>query len=61
MQITLDILKEDIYDRIAEIEDENVLIAIKTLIENIPVSEENNFTEKRDFNQYIKEWVKDMN
>ncbi len=60
MQITLDILKEDIYDRIAEIEDENVLIAIKTLIENIPVSEENNFTEKQDFNQYIKEWVKDM-
>lgn len=61
MQISLDILKEDIYEKVAEIEDENVLIAIKTLIENIHISKENSYTEKQDFNLYIKEWLKNMN
>lgn len=60
MQISLDILKEDIYEKVSEIEDEKVLLAIKTLIENIPISNEDNYTEKEDFNSYIKEWLKNM-
>ena len=61
MNVTTDLLKDYIYDKIADIEDENVLEAIKTLIDNLQVMSEDSVTEKKDFNSYIKEWVKDMN
>ena len=60
MNVTTDLLKDYIYEKIADIDDENVLEAIKTLIDNLQVMSEDSFTEKEDFNSYIKEWVKDM-
>jgi len=60
MNVTTDLLKDYIYEKISEIEDENVLTAIKTLIDNLQVDPEDNFTDKKDFNLYIKEWLKDM-
>lgn len=56
----IDSLKEDLYDKIAEIENENVLVAIKTLIDNLEVKSIDNVTSKRDLTGYIKEWVKSM-
>lgn len=61
MDISTDLLKDYIYDKIADIEDENVLLAIKTLIDNIQSSAKDTTTEKKDFNNYIKVWLKDMN
>lgn len=61
MNVTTDLLKDYIYDRISEIEDEKVLTAIKTLIDNLHLNAEDSYTEKKDFNLYIKEWLKDMN
>jgi hypothetical protein len=61
MNVTTDLLKDYIYEKIADIEDENILKAIKTLIDNLHLDPENNFTEKTDFNGYIREWLKDMN
>lgn len=61
MNVTTDLLKDYIYEKISEIEDENVLTAIKTLIDNLQVDPEDSFTEKKDFNLYIKEWLKNMN
>lgn len=61
MNVTTDLLKDYIYEKISEIEDENVLTAIKTLIDNLQVDPEDSFTDKKDFNLYIKEWLKDMN
>lgn len=61
MDVSTDLLKDYIYERISEIEDEDVLMAIKTLIDKLEVApEDNNTTEKKDFNSYIKEWLKDM-
>ncbi|NVJ89315.1 MAG: hypothetical protein HWD82_07730 [Flavobacteriaceae bacterium] len=57
MEIKNDILKDYIYDKIADIEDEKVLQAIKTIIDNLTLKAEDNFTEKQDFYSYIKEWV----
>ena len=57
MEIKNDILKDYIYDKIADIEDEKVLQAIKTIIDNLTLKVEDNFTEKQDFYSYIKEWV----
>ncbi|MFD2568770.1 hypothetical protein [Pseudotenacibaculum haliotis] len=59
--ITTDLLKDYIYERISDIDDENILMAIKTLIDNINSTPEDHITEKEDFNSYIKEWLKDMN
>ncbi|CAM1351338.1 MULTISPECIES: hypothetical protein [Tenacibaculum] len=56
----IDTIKENIYDKIAEINDENVLIAIQTIIVNIENSREDKITNKEDFTSYIKEWVKNM-
>lgn len=57
----IDTIKEDIYDIVAEIDDENVLIAVKTIIENIRSNALNQVTtDKRDLTGYIKEWVKNM-
>ena len=60
MTISLDIIKEEIYDKIAGIEDEKVLFAIKTIIENLERDEVYKNTEKEDFTSYIREWVKNM-
>jgi hypothetical protein len=61
MNVTTDLLKDYIYEKISEIDDENVLTAIKTLIDNLQVDPEDSYTEKKDFNLYIKEWLKNMN
>lgn len=61
MDISTDLLKDYIYDKIADIDDENVLTAIKTLIDHIQSSSEDTITEKENFNNYIKVWLKDMN
>lgn len=61
MNVTTDLLKDYIYEKIADIEDENILIAIKTLIDNLHLDPEYNSTEKKDFNLYIREWLKEMN
>jgi hypothetical protein len=56
----IDTIKEEIYDILAEIDDENVLLAIKTIITNIHSNSINAETDKRDLTGYIKEWVKNM-
>ena len=57
----IDTIKEDIYDIVAEIDDENVLLAIKTIIQNIHSNTiDSDVTDKRDLVGYIKEWVKNM-
>ncbi|MDY0780785.1 hypothetical protein [Tenacibaculum sp. IB213877] len=60
MTTQTDIIKDTIYERIAEINDENVLNAIKTLIDNLENQAINQITSKRDLTGYIKEWVKSM-
>lgn len=61
MTTEIDTLKDALYDKIADIHDENVLKAIHTLVDNIKneVFEEAT-TEKIDLTGYIKEWVKNM-
>jgi len=61
MNVTTDLLKEYIYEKVSDIQDEDVLLAIKTLIDNLKVMSADNITEKEDFNTYIKEWLKEMN
>ncbi|MGG8495282.1 hypothetical protein ACQY1Q_02595 [Tenacibaculum sp. TC6] len=60
MTTEIDVIKENIYDKIAEINDEKVLIAIQTIIDNIEKSTEDEITNKEDFTSYIREWVKNM-
>ncbi len=60
MTTDIDIIKENLYEKIAEIKNEEVLIAIKTIIENIENGSEDITTNKKDFSSYIKEWVKNM-
>ncbi|MFD0993505.1 hypothetical protein [Tenacibaculum geojense] len=60
MTTEVDTIKDTIYDKIAEINDENVLNAIKILIDNIETQSINQITDKRDLTGYIKEWVKSM-
>jgi hypothetical protein len=61
MNTDVDVLKEDLYDKIAEINDENVLRAIHTLVDNMRNETFEEATkEKRDLTGYIKEWVKNM-
>jgi hypothetical protein len=61
MTTNVDFLKDSLYERIAEIEDEKVLIAIKTLVDNIKTEVYKEVTtSKRDLTGYIKEWVKNM-
>ena len=56
--LEIDSLKEDIYDKIADINDENVLLAINTIIDNLDTSSIDKDTYKRDLTCYVKEWVK---
>ncbi|CAM1339231.1 hypothetical protein [Tenacibaculum aestuarii] len=61
MTTDIDTLKDALYEKIADIQDENVLRAIHTLVDNISTEElEEAITEKRDLTGYIKEWVKSM-
>ena len=61
MTTEIDILKDALYDKIADIQDENVLKAINTLVDNIKNEAfEEASTEKIDLTGYIKEWVKSM-
>ncbi len=61
MTTDVDILKEALYEKIADIHDENVLNAINTLVDNIQTKGiDGAITEKRDLTGYIKEWVKSM-
>ncbi|WP_408028939.1 hypothetical protein [Tenacibaculum xiamenense] len=60
MTAEIDTIKESIYEKIAEIHDENVLMAIQTIINNIENSKDDQITSKKDFSSYIKEWVKNM-
>nr|WP_299031160.1 hypothetical protein [uncultured Tenacibaculum sp.] len=61
MTTDIDTLKDALYEKIADIQDENVLRAIHTLVDNISTGElEEAVTEKRDLTGYIKEWVKSM-
>ncbi len=61
MLAEIDTIKEEIYDIVAEIDDENVLQAIKTIITNIHSNIiDDDVTDKRDLTGYIKEWVKNM-
>ena len=60
MTTDIDVLKDALYEKIADIHDENVLRAIHTLVDNIKTEELEAITEKRDLTGYIKEWVKSM-
>ncbi|MDE0534811.1 hypothetical protein [Tenacibaculum sp. L6] len=61
MTTDIDTLKDALYEKIADIQNENVLRAIHTLVDNISTEElEEAITEKRDLTGYIKEWVKSM-
>ena len=61
MNVTACLLKDYIYEKISEIEDESVITAIKRLIDNLHMDPDDSVTEKKDFDLYIKEWLKDMN
>ncbi len=56
----IDVIKETLYEKIADIENINILIAIQTLVESIEQRSDDFVTSKQDFNGYIREWVKNM-
>ncbi|MDO6742959.1 hypothetical protein [Tenacibaculum soleae] len=61
MTTNVDVLKDSLYDKIADINDEEVLNAIKTLVDNIQIDVlEESITQKRDLTSYIKEWAKSI-
>jgi hypothetical protein len=61
MTTNVDVLKDSLYERIADINDEKVLSAIKILIDNIKTEVlDEAITRKRDLTSYIKEWAKNM-
>ncbi len=61
MTTNVDVLKDSLYERIADINDEKVLRAIKILIDNIKTEVlDEAITRKRDLTSYIKEWAKNM-
>jgi len=60
-----DQLKENILERIDQIDDMNMLNAIHTILNKLDSGEidfddVNEALEKEDFSGYIKEWVKNM-
>lgn len=61
MDVSKDVLKDYIYDKVSEIEDEKVLKAIKILVDNLHKPEDHTSTHPRDLNAYIREWSKNMN
>ena len=61
MTTNVDVLKDSLYEKIAEINDEKILNAIKVLINNIETEVlDEAVTRKRDLTGYIKEWAKSM-
>ena len=61
MTTNVDVLKEALYEKIAEINDEEILVAIKTLIDNVQTEVlDEAITRKRDLTSYIKEWAKSV-
>ncbi|PQJ21631.1 hypothetical protein [Tenacibaculum sp. SG-28] len=56
----IDLIKETLYDKIADIENVNILRAIQTIVESIEKRSDDFVTSKQDFNSYIREWVKNM-
>lgn len=58
--IITDTLKEEIYEKLADINDESILLAINTIIDKLENDSFDRRTAKEDFNGYIKEWVKNM-
>lgn len=61
MTTNIDALKETIYEKIGDINDEKVLNAIKTLVDTMKAEVlEETITKKRDLTGYIKEWAKNM-
>ena len=58
--VEIDTLEENIYEKIADIKDEKVLLAIRTIIDNLQSNSPNKYTLKRDFGGYIKEWAKSI-
>lgn len=61
MTTNVDVLKDSLYEKIAEINDEEVLVAIKILIDNIQTEGiDEAVTRKRDLTSYIKEWAKSV-
>ncbi len=60
-----EVLKSDLIERINQIEDENMLNAIQTILntlesEQIEFDNKHNALEPEDFSGYIKEWLKSM-
>ncbi|WNW01493.1 hypothetical protein RRF68_10900 [Tenacibaculum sp. HL-MS23] len=61
MTTNVDVLKDALYDKIADINDEKVLEAIETLVDNIKTDVLGEATtSKRDLTSYIKEWAKSV-
>ncbi|CAM1334076.1 hypothetical protein [Tenacibaculum aestuariivivum] len=61
MTTNTDVLKDSLYEKIADINDEKVLEAIMTLVDNIKTDVLHDaVTEKIDLTSYIKEWAKSM-
>lgn len=61
MTTNVDVLKDALYEKIAEINDEEILVAIKTLIDNVQTEVlDEAITRKRDLTSYIKEWAKSV-
>ena len=60
MTTEIDVIKENLYEKIAEIDNVQILMAMQTIIENIEKNDEDQYTNKEDFTGYIKEWVKNM-
>jgi|TARA_B100000768_G_C11182418_1_gene333555 hypothetical protein len=58
--IEIDTLRENIYEKVSEIKDEKVLLAINTIIDNLDTNTFDKYTIKKDFSGYIKEWVKNI-
>lgn len=56
----IDLIKETLYDKIADIENISILKAIQTIVESIEKRSDDFVTSKQDFNSYIREWVKNM-
>lgn len=60
MIATVDLIKDNIYEKVSKINDENVLMAIETIISKMNSENIDSVTQKEDFVGYIKEWVKEL-
>jgi len=65
IEMGIEELKKDIFDRIIKIDDINKLTAIQTILntlenEQLSLDDINDALETEDFSGYIKEWLKNM-